>query len=99
MQNTERFETRESATMQKIGQMGFIVAQLRNLSQGGACVEWANETFHLAKGDIVTLSITLSQLGKKYNMNAKVIWKVGRRSGMQFISSDEVMKELLGKST
>lgn len=98
MQQEERYETRESATMQKVGQMGFVIASLKNISHGGVCLEWANESFHLAKGDLVNLTINLNQIGKKYSLSGRVVWKVGRRSGVQFMSSEQVMKELLSKA-
>lgn len=95
---SERYETREKATMQIIGKVGFVVADLKNISRTGACLEWANENFYLQKGDLINVSISLPTVKRKYSMNAQVVWKVGKRTGVQFVTQDDLMSKLVKKN-
>ena len=98
MVQSQRYQTRENATMQKLGHVSAVIAALKNISKSGVCLEWSNDGFHVAKGDLVNLTIHLDQVGKKYSLSGKVIWRIGRRSGIQFMTPEQLMRELLSKS-
>lgn len=94
----KRFDTTERASIQVIGQIGLVTANLKNLSKSGACIEWESEgAVLLRKGDLVSLTVSLMALGKRYNMSAEVIWRRGNRSGLHFISTEKVMNKMLTK--
>lgn len=95
--NAERFQTTEKATMQVIGKLGFVNADLKNISRTGACLEWNSDSFYLAKGDLVNLTIQLLSMNRKYNMNAQVVWRVGKRTGVQFMTTEMVMEQMMRK--
>ncbi len=96
---SERYETNEKATMQVIGKMGFVNADVKNISRTGACLEWNSDSFFLQKGDLINVTIQLMSLKRKYNVNAQVVWKVGKRTGVQFVTSETVMSKLVKKPT
>ncbi len=93
----ERFLTKEKATMQLIGKMGTVNADLRNLSRTGACLEWATEEFSVKEGDLINVTVKLMSVNRRYEMNAQVIWKSGRKTGVQFMTPNMVLERMMLK--
>lgn len=93
----ERYLTKEKATMQLIGKLGVVNASLKNLSRTGACLEWAAEGFSVKEGDLINVTVKLLEVNRRYEMNAQVIWKNGKRTGVQFMTPNMVLERMMMK--
>jgi hypothetical protein len=94
----QRYETKEKASLEIYGKGGQLLAELRNLSITGACLEWTQEDFELSKGDLVRMTVVLKAMNRKHNINAEVVWVEGKRSGLNFIKYDEVLDRMFDKN-
>lgn len=94
----ERYETKEKASLEIYGKGGQLLANLKNVSVTGACLEWTQEDFELSKGDLVRMTVVLKAMNRKHNINAEVVWVEGKRSGLNFIKYDEVLDRMFDKS-
>lgn len=94
----QRYETKEKASLEIYGKGGQLVAELRNLSVTGACIEWSQEDFDLSKGDLVRMTVVLKAMNRKHNINAEVVWVEGKRSGVNFIKYDEILDRMFDKN-
>ena len=94
----ERFETREKAALEVYGKPGTVIADLRNLSSSGACLEWTQGDVHLKEGDVVRMTVFLRTLNRKHNLSAEVIWRDGNRSGVTFLRSDQVLSKMVERT-
>lgn len=92
-----RYETKEKTSIEVYGRSGNIIAQLKNLSTTGACIEWSNEEVPLEKGDLVRMTVILKAVNRRHNMNAEVVWRDGNRSGVNFIRSEDVLEKMVEK--
>ena len=90
----QRFPTQEKASIEIYGRNDRTVADLRNLSTTGACLEWGEEDFRLRSGDVVRLTVLLKALDRRHNMSAEVVWVEGRKIGVNFITSDQVVEKI-----
>lgn len=90
-----RYLTKEKASVEIYGRNGNLIAQLKNLSVTGACLEWAQEGVKLEKGDLVRLTVNLKALNRSHNLNGEVVWRNGKKSGINFISSDDLLDKMM----
>ena len=104
-QMSTRYHTNQRVLIELIQEGTGIDSSMYNLSKGGAYCEFdPMDNLNFAVGDVVRLSVPLSDLSKNHALNARVVWttKKGRYSGRQgfglkFINNDEVYRGLLGK--
>jgi len=92
-----RFTTKEKASVEVYGRSGNIIVQVKNLSVTGACLEWTQEDVSLQKGDLVRMTVVLKALNRRHNLNAEVVWRDGKKTGITFIKSDEVLEKMMEK--
>ncbi len=90
-----RYMTREKASIEIYGRSGNLIAQVKNLSVTGACLEWSQEDVNLQKGDLVRLTVSLKALNRRHNINGEVMWRDGKQSGINFITSDDVLDKMM----
>lgn len=93
----QRYNTKEKASVEVYGRSGNIIASIRDVSVTGACLEWTQEQVELEEGDLVRLTIVLKAVNRKHNLNAEVIWRQGKKTGVNFIKSDEVVDRMMEK--
>jgi len=91
----ERYPTKERAEIEIYGRAGGIIARIKDLSQTGACITWDHDSFELKIGDLVRMRVTLRALKKEHQVNAEVVWTNGMQSGIQFLTSDELVEKML----
>ena len=98
MSSSKRYTTKEKASIEIYGRGGNIIANLRNLSLTGACLDWTQDDVPLQKGDLVRVTVVLRALGRRHNLSAEVVWREGNASGVTFIKSDEVLGRIMEKN-
>ena len=95
-----RFYTDQDAEIEMDGQVNRYATRLRNISRGGAYIEFLS----LAKvriGDIVRVKVELADLNRTYTMPAKVVWTSlgtltgGTGVGVEFVGPGDVKKNVL----
>lgn len=96
--SAQRYQTKEKAAVEVYGRNGSLIASLKNLSESGACIEWTQEEFSLAKGDLVLMTVFLKALNRKHKVNAEVIWRDGKKSGLTFIHPTQVLEKMIDKT-
>lgn len=104
-QMLQRYPTNQRVMVESIQEGMAIDSSMYNLSKGGAYCEFDPvDEVSFAIGDIVKLSVPLTDLSKSHALSAKVVWttRKGRYSGRQglglkFINNEEVYRALLGK--
>lgn len=100
-QRHPRFETVQNAHIEVYGQTIQAVAKLKNLSESGAFIEWDDRIPAPVKGDILRLTVELSQVGKKHRVSAEVIWTKSERGdaglGVSFIKPEDVVTKLMSR--
>ena len=100
-QRHQRYLTREKAHVEVYGRSVQAEAYVLNLSQSGAFLEWNTDLPAISKGDILRLTVELSQVGKKHKVSAEVIWindeleNVG--IGISFIKPEDVVTKLMSR--
>lgn len=97
-----RFYTNQSTLVSPFAGGTPLEAKIFNLSRGGAYME--TKAPELNVGDIVQLNVELREVYRRYNVNAKVIWKrsesiwgQGMGHGLEFIKAKDVYRDLLHK--
>ncbi len=93
-----RYETREKASIEVYGKSGNFVAQLKNLSVTGACLEWVHEDVNLIKGDLVRITVVLRAINRRHNVSGEVVWTEGKITGINFIKSSDVLEKLMDRN-
>lgn len=93
-----RYETREKASIEIYGKSGNFVAQLRNLSVTGACLEWIHEDVNLLKGDLIRITVVLRAINRRHNVSGEVVWTNGRATGINFIKSTQVLEKIMERN-
>lgn len=93
-----RYETKEKAAIEIYGKSGNYIAQLKNLSVTGACLEWIHEDVNLTKGDLVRMTVVLRALNRRHNVSGEVVWTAGRMTGINFIKSSEVLEKIMDRN-
>ncbi len=98
MSKPTRYMTKEKASIEIYGRSGNIIANLRNLSMTGACLDWTQDDVALEKGDLVRLTVILKALNRRHDLSAEVVWREGNASGVSFIKSDEVLEKIMDRN-
>ena len=93
----ERHPTRELASVQFYGKDGTLVANIRNLSKTGMCIQWTHSNIEVEKGDLVRMTVVLKALNRKHHVTAEVVWKKGRMGGLNFLGQDAVLEKMMSK--
>lgn len=93
----QRYDTKEKASLEVYGKGGQLIASVRNLSMTGALLEWTQEDVTLEKGDLVRMTVILKTVNRRHNVNAEVVWRDGKRSGINFIRSEEVLEKMMDR--
>ncbi len=94
----QRYFTKEKASVEIYGKSGNLIADLKDVSVTGACIEWQQEDVEIVIGDLVRLTVVLRALNRRHNLNAEVVWRDGKKSGINFIKSDEVLEKMMDRS-
>lgn len=92
-----RYPTKEKAAVEVYGKNLGMVAQLRNLSVSGACLECHDQSLDLSQGDLIRMTIDLKALNKKHRLNAEVVWVEGKSVGVNFVPREKVLEKLAEK--
>lgn len=92
--SAQRYATREKAAIQFYGKDGALIADLKNISTTGACIEWKEADIAMQEGDLIRMTIILKAIGKKHNVSAEVVWVEGKVSGVNFIKTKEVLEKI-----
>jgi len=97
-----RFYTEEEAHLELFKGGTSIQSKVRNLSKGGAFIEYKGPP--ISVGEMLRVNIELKKVERRYEFNAKVVWsaKVSPWGedpgvGIQFIKSGQVYQNLLRK--
>lgn len=93
----QRFPTKEKAAIEIYGKSGHLVANVKNLSNTGACLELDQNGGALMKGDLLKLTVRLKNLRREHKVNAEVVWSDGKKMGIQFIKSNELVDKMISK--
>ncbi len=92
-----RYATKEKAAIEVYGKEGNFIASLENISMTGACLTWAADQAPLNKGDLVRMTVILKAVNRKHNLNAEVVWAEGKKTGVNFIKSAEILDKMMDK--
>jgi hypothetical protein len=91
-----RYTTKEKASVEIYGRTGNFIADLKNLSVTGACLEWVHDV-EIQKGDLLRMTVVLRALNRRHNLNAEVVWIEGKMTGINFIKSEQVLEKMMDK--
>jgi len=94
----DRFFTKEKAQLEIYGKSGTVIADMKNLSVSGACLEWTQEDVNLTKGDLIRLTVFLKALNRRHNLSAEVVWRDGKKTGITFIRPDQVLDKMVERT-
>jgi hypothetical protein len=97
-QPAQRFATKEKASLEVYGRKSIVLAEVKNMSKSGVCVEWSQSEVDLIQGDIVSLTIILKTLGRRHKVSAQVVWLQGNTSGLNFIRDDQLLEKIVEKT-
>ncbi|MEZ0392714.1 MAG: PilZ domain-containing protein [Pseudobdellovibrionaceae bacterium] len=92
-----RYSTKERASVEVYGRSGNFIVEVKNLSVTGACLEWTQEDVSLESGDLVRMTVVLRALNRRHNLNAEVVWRDGKKTGISFIKTNEVLEKMMEK--
>ena len=95
---SERFQTKEKASIEVYGRSQSIIGDLKNVSKTGACVEWVNEGVDILKGDLIRMTVFLKTLNRKHLLSAEVVWRKDKAVGVNFIDPEKVLEKLVARS-
>lgn len=93
-----RFATREKTSIEIYGKNAQVPATLKNLSATGACLESKDPTLRLNEGDLICVTVYLSQLKKNHRISAEVVWHEAGKLGVNFLNSDELVEKFREKT-
>lgn len=99
-QKFRRYPTLQDAEVVVESTGGRVVTRVRNLSKGGAYLEFMTPT-PLRVGEMVTVTLELKELHRTYTFPAKVVWanRHGNRGlgiGVEFTGRGDVQRSILG---
>jgi len=94
-----RYMTKEKASLEIYGRGGIFIADIKNLSTTGACIEWTDSQLSLQEGDLLRMTVLLKALNRKHNLNAEVIWRKGRKSGITFLKSEKIFEKIVERDS
>lgn len=92
-----RYPTKEKAAIEVYGKNGNFIAQIENVSMTGACLHWSQSAVPLTKGDLLRMTVILKAVNRKHNLNAEVVWSDGKKTGISFIKSADVLDKMMEK--
>lgn len=95
---TQRFVTNEKANFEIYGRRSMVSATLKNLSKTGACLSWAQDGVLLETGDLICMTVLLGAIKKQHKVNAQVIWRREKETGISFIAKDELVEKFVSKT-
>lgn len=93
-----RYLTNEKASVEIYGKEGSVIADLKNLSRTGACIEWIPSDFIINPRDLVRMTVSLPSLQKSHNLNGEIVWRKDKISGLYFLNAGEIFERLLSRS-
>jgi hypothetical protein len=96
--NAERYFTKEKAQFEIYGKSGTVIADVKNISVSGACLEWTQDDVPLDRGDLVRITVVLKTLNRRHNLSAEVIWRHGKKTGITFIRADQVLDKMVDRA-
>ena len=70
----QRYQTNEWAEIKAYGTGFSGRARLKNLSSSGAYLELQDNTVFLEKGDLLRITVNLTDLGTNRKISAEVVW-------------------------
>ncbi|HVK61435.1 MAG TPA: PilZ domain-containing protein [Bdellovibrionales bacterium] len=95
----KRFPTAQDAVVEILGQGGNVNSRVRNLSKGGACLEFLSQA-PVAVGEKVVVNLSLADMKRTYQMPARVVWTTrggrGGGVGVEFTGPGEMKIQILG---
>jgi hypothetical protein len=99
-QKHRRFPTQQDAELEIEATGGRMVTRVRNLSKGGAYLEFLTPS-PLKVGEFVKVKLELKDLQRVYTLPAKVVWsnRHGSRGlgiGVEFTGRGDVQRSILG---
>lgn len=99
-QRFKRYTTSQEAQIEVDSTGASLAMRVRNLSKGGAYLEFIQPN-NIQIGELVTVTLELKDLQRKYTMPARVIWtnKHGNRGlgvGVEFTGRGDVQRSILG---
>jgi PilZ domain len=95
---SERYFTKEKAQLEVYGKAGTVIADMKNLSGTGACLEWTQDDVTISKGDLVRVTVYLKTLKRRHNLSGEVIWRDGKKTGITFIRPDQVLDKMADRT-
>lgn len=95
---TQRYVTNEKANIEVYGRRSNVDATLKNLSQTGACLTWAQEGVRLETGDLICITVVLGDLKKSHKVNAEVVWRREKETGINFIPKEALVEKFVTKT-
>lgn len=98
MNRSQRFQTKERVNIEVFGRLGTSGAQVKNISLTGAFLELNKGAYGPKKGDLVSLTVKLGELGRTYILSAEVVWTQNLGLGVCFINKEEVLERIVAKS-
>lgn len=101
-QQYKRFRTNQKLAIESYSTGEVIESSMYNLSVGGAYFESTSKC-QASIGELLKMSVNLSDVSSSHLMNARVIWTTkkgtysgGYGMGVKFVKNEEVYKQLLG---
>lgn len=96
-----RYNTMQDAEVEFSGREDRFVSRVRNLSKGGAYIEFSN--LAPAKvGEILKVRFELKEMNRSYTMPAKIVWTSrsslngGTAIGVEFVGPGDIERNILG---
>lgn len=96
--SADRYITKEPSAIEVYGRNAMFDATLKNLSSTGACLEYSAGRGELEPGDLICITVFLSQLKKTHRLSAQVVWLNGNETGVNFLKSDELFARFREKA-
>ena len=90
-----RYPTQEKASVEIYGRLGHFIADVKNVSETGACLELAEESPELQAGDLLRMTIVLRFLKRRHDLKAQVVWKKGNRTGVNFLKTTQFFEKII----
>lgn len=98
MSVNRRFVTNEKASIEVYGRRSSVSATMKNLSQTGACLAWGQDGVRLETGDLICMTVVLGDLKKRHKVNAEVVWRRDKETGVNFIGKEELVERFVSKT-
>lgn len=91
---SQRFTTNEYTSIEVYGKNAHLEATLKNLSATGAFLECTNQhAVTILPGDLICMTIHLSQIKKQHRVSAEVVWHNETGTGVTFLLPEELFEK------